>query len=284
MSDHNWELLASGFQLVEGPTLDTDGSLVFSDVMGGGVHRLAADGTVTTLVPKRKVVGGIALHADGGVVFSGRDVQHARDGVSTVLLAIEGLPGFNDMCADAAGRLLVGAVRFRAMDPAAEVVPGELWCIDLDGTARTLYGGVIQANGVAVSADGGTLVHADTRESRLIVHDLHDDASVSNRRHWDLDAGSHPDGLKFDESGAVWVADAHRGRILRLRPDGSIDGIVDVPARTVTSLCFDGDSLIAVTADNSIDPTLGGSIFRTAVGVRGAPVHLARIPVQEATR
>ena len=50
------EMLACGFGLVEGPRVDRDDSLYFSDVHKGGVHRRRADGTIETVVPKRRGV------------------------------------------------------------------------------------------------------------------------------------------------------------------------------------------------------------------------------------
>jgi xylono-1,5-lactonase len=274
----SWELLASGYGLVEGPTVAPDGGLYFSDVLGGGVHHWDPSGSVTTVIPKRKGVGGVALHADGGLVVSGRDVQHVHAGVINGLFAIDGLPGFNDLCTDAAGRVYVGAVRFMVFEPGAVHRPGELWRIDLDGTATELFGDVQHCNGVAVAGDGRTLYHSDTRGARLIVHDLDPDSgAVTNRRHWSTGAGTHPDGLAVDESGAVWVADASGGRVVRFRPDGEIDGQLDVPARMVTSVCFAGPDLVVVTADNTIDPDQRGCVLRTSVGVAGVPIHPARV-------
>ena len=40
------ERLATGYGLIEGPTVEPDGSLLFSDVLGGGVRRLAPDGAI----------------------------------------------------------------------------------------------------------------------------------------------------------------------------------------------------------------------------------------------
>ena len=40
----DWEVLAHGYGLAEAPTIDTDGSVVFSDVLGGGVYRLDGSG------------------------------------------------------------------------------------------------------------------------------------------------------------------------------------------------------------------------------------------------
>jgi xylono-1,5-lactonase len=218
-----WELLASGYGLIEGPTIARDGTLVFSDVLDGGVYRLSNDGVVETVIPKRRGVGGIAEHADGGFVVGGRDLQHVLNGTTRVVLTVDGALGFNDFAADAAGRIYVGSVRYRSLDPTAEPIPGEMWRVDVDGSASMLYGEVQQCNGVAISPDGSTLYHADTRAGCIVVHDLIDDgASVRNRRHWPLGKRSQPDGIAIDVAGAVWVADHGAGRVVRFRPDGSI--------------------------------------------------------------
>ncbi|MGH7934207.1 MAG: SMP-30/gluconolactonase/LRE family protein, partial [Candidatus Binataceae bacterium] len=66
------EMLASGYGLLEGPRVDEQNRLYFSDVPNGGVYRRNPDGKIETLVPKRKGVGGIALNEGGGLVISGR--------------------------------------------------------------------------------------------------------------------------------------------------------------------------------------------------------------------
>ncbi|HEY8121612.1 MAG TPA: SMP-30/gluconolactonase/LRE family protein [Myxococcota bacterium] len=273
-----FELLASGYGLVEGPTVAPDGGLYFSDVLGGGVFLLAASGVITTVVPKRRGVGGIAAHADGGVVCSGRDLVHVKDGVTRTLFAIEGLPGWNDLCTDARGRVYAGAVRFRVFDPGVTVVPGECWRVDGANRASELYADVKHANGIAVSPDGRWLAHSDTRGERVIVHALRPDGTVAERRH--IPVSGHADGLAFDESGAFWVALAGAGRIDRFGVDGAQLGSLVVPARMVTSLCFAGAGLrelIVVTADNSLEPSGKGAVLRTRAPVPGAPVYPARV-------
>ena len=273
-----WEAIASGYGLIEGPTIDVDDSLVFADVLDGGVYRLTAGGAVSTVVPKRRGVGGIAVHADGGLVIGGRDLQFVRDS-SVLLHAIDGALGVNDFCADAAGRIYVGSVRWRSLDPTAEHVPGELWRIDLDGSATVLYDAVQQCNGVRISPNGATIYHSDTRARCLIVHDLSaDGAAATNRRHWSTGDRSHPDGIAIDTDGGVWVADHGGSRVIRLRPDsGEIDRVIAVPTKYVTSLCFWGSDLVVVGADNLLDPPQRGSVFRANVGVTGALVPLAAV-------
>jgi len=97
-----WEVLAHGYGLAEAPTVDVDGTLLFTDVLGGGVYRLGPNGDVTTVVPKRRGVGGLAVHADGGIVCSGRDVIHVRDGRTRTVLHVDDVAGWNDLAIDKA--------------------------------------------------------------------------------------------------------------------------------------------------------------------------------------
>jgi len=177
-----WTTLASGFGLVEGPTVDDAGGCYFSDVLGGGVYHVDADLAVTTVVPKRRGVGGLALHADGGVVCSGRDIVHVRDGDTRTLLAVDGVAGWNDVCTDARGRVYAGALRFAVFDRDATPVPGEAFRIDAAGSATVLYDGIVHANGVALTPDARTIFHSDTRSHRVVVHDLDDDGVVTRKR------------------------------------------------------------------------------------------------------
>lgn len=272
------ETLAYGYGLLEGPRVDDAGNLFFSDVTNGGVYRRTPDGTISTVVPRRRGVGGIALHADGGVVISGKDVCHVKDGTTRVLFRRDDIPGFNDLFTDSAGRVLVGSLRSDPFKPGTRV-PGELWRIDGEGKGVQMYGDVGLTNGIGFSPDGLLLYHADSAAQHLIVHDVAPDGSCRNRRSITISVGG-PDGLAVDEAGAVWVAIYNGGCVARYTPDGKLDRKIDVPAKAVTSLCFGGADrrdLYIVTADNTEDPERKGTVFRTRVDVPGVPVPLARV-------
>jgi gluconolactonase len=243
------------------------------------VYRRGADGAISTVVPKRRGVGGIALHAGGGLVISGRDVCHVHDGTTRILLRRPDIPGFNDLFTDAAGRVYTGSIR---SDPfaAAARIPGECYRIDAEGSATELYRDVGLSNGLGFSPDGRRLYHSETSQRVILVHDMVDEGRTANRRVLATLPTGMPDGLAVDEAGCVWVAAFEGGCVFRYTPDGRIDRWVEVPAQRVTSLCFGGADrrdLYVVTADNTETPPRQGTIFHTRSDVAGLPAPLARV-------
>ena len=278
MASMKFETLATGYGLIEGPRVDGAGNLYFSDVTNGGVFRRRPDGTIDTVVPKRRGVGGIALHADGGIVISGKNICHVKDGATRILLAIDGVPGFNDLFTDAQGRVYTGSMRSNPFSTTGERVMGECYRIDAEGKATELYKGVSLTNGIGFSPDGKTIYHSDTARAQIQVHDLDPAGRAAERTPIRVEGG--PDGLAVDADGGIWVALYEAGALQRYLPSGKPDRRIDVPARAVTSLCFGGADLrdlYVVSADNAVDAKLGGSIFRARSDVAGLPAPFARI-------
>src|SRR6478735_2776395 len=166
------ELLASGYGLVEGPRTDAEDNLYFTDIPGGTVNRRQPDGTIDTLVSGRRMIGGLALHADGGFVMSGPNVAHWRDGEVRVILDVDGVNAFNDIQPDAEGRVYAGAIRSDLTDLRAEKVPGECYRLSPGGGVEELYGGIEVSNGIGLAPDGATLYHVDSTTKGIWAHDL----------------------------------------------------------------------------------------------------------------
>jgi gluconolactonase len=280
------ETMTYGYGLIEGPRVDADGGLYFSDVHNGGVRRLDPDGSIEVVVPKRRGVGGISLHADGGIVLSGKNVCHVRDGETRILYERDDVGGFNDLFVDDAGRVIVGSLRDDPFGSAGkDRKTGDAYRIDAPGQAVTLYTGVGLSNGIGFSPDGRRLYHVDSAINGILVHDVDQDGEVvedSGATFVRLDKGT-PDGLTVDTEGGVWVAVVNEGMVTRFTPEGLPDRQVKVPATFVTSLCFGGpgrNELFVVTADNTDDASRAGTVFKVSadeVGATGLPAPLARI-------
>lgn len=279
--------VATGYGLIEGPVWDPARGLYFSDVINGGVDLLGLDGRIKPVIPKRRGIGGMALHENGGLVVGGRDIAcvSLADGTSRTLLsldAIAGATGFNDLTTDKAGRVYVGSLAYKVFGGEAPR-PGYLHVIDLDGTMRTLSDGILLTNGLGFSADGSRLYHSDARAGLVRVYDVKPDGGVGPWRTFAaLGDGQSavPDGLKVASDGSVWVADAHGGRVAVFNADGTHRHDLAVPLPMVTSVCFGGDDLrdlYIVTGSRGGPHENCGSIFRTRVDVAGLALPLARV-------
>jgi len=92
-------------------------------------------------------------------------------------------------------------------------------------------------NGSALTADGRTLLVAETFGARITAFDVAADGGLGGRRVWAEPGGAasdevdgteettpafRPDGVALDAEGALWVADAGGGRLLRLREGGEV--------------------------------------------------------------
>jgi xylono-1,5-lactonase len=279
--------LASGYGLIEGPVWDPGRGFIFSDVLNGGVYCLDRAGRVSTVVEHRRGIGGIALHQDGGLIVSGRNVAYkgpaARDTV--VLLdrdEHQGIVGFNDLTTDARGRIYVGSLCSSPFDPAQQRTPkpGWLHVIDTDGSSRRIAEGIQLTNGLGFSPDGARLYHSDSRANIVGMYDVRPDGSVGPRRTLARVDEGVPDGLAVSEDGAVWVAAARGSVVIVFEPDGRERERIRCPLPMVTSVCFGGDDLkdlyVVTGAEGAGSPT-AGSIFRLKVAVAGLPVPPARV-------
>jgi sugar lactone lactonase YvrE len=239
------QALATGYGLIEGPVWDPAQGLYFSDVVNGGIHLLDRADRVLPAFPKRRGIGGMARHASGGLVASGREVilVSLADKESRVLLDAKAAPevvGFNDLTTDSRGRVYVGSLAYRVIAGEAPK-PGRLYAIDLDGSARAVSDGIMLSNGLGFSPDGKHLYHSDTGSGLVRAYDVAKDGSVGPWR--TFAAMAMPDGLKVAADGSVWVADAQDGRVAVFEPDGRHRMDIRVPLPMVTSVCFGGDDL-----------------------------------------
>ena len=192
--------ITTGYGLIEGPVWDPDRGLYFSDVLNGGVYLLGNDGQTSQVIQRRRGVGGMALHASGGLVISGRDISYApldeaKSGAVLLSSDAAGGIGFNDLTTDWDGRVYVGSLAFRVFG-GDEPKPGHLHRINLDGTMETLSDGVMLTNGLGFSPDGKRLYHSDSRAPGVRVYDVAADGSVGPWRLFAnlgraLDAGQH---------------------------------------------------------------------------------------------
>ena len=279
------EELATGYGLIEGPVWDDERGLIYSDVVNGGVRALDADGKISTVVPKRRGVGGMAPHAAGGLVIGGREIIYESfDGETHATLLPPDVTdvaiGFNDLTTDEVGRVWVGSLAYRVI-LGEEVRPGHLHVIDLDGSVRTVSDGIILTNGMAFSPDGKTLYHCDARADLIRAYDVAADAEVIGWRVFaEINGASTPDGMAVAEDGSIWVAIADGGKVKVFEPAGAVRTAIPTPLPMVTSVCFGGADLrdfYIVTGSRNGPRENCGTIYRMRTDVSGLPIVPAKV-------
>ena len=169
----------------------------------------------------------------------------------------------NDMVVDGQGRAFVGNFGFDLM-AGAPVEPTVLLRVDPDGAVSQVADDMWFPNGSVITDDGVLLVD-ETFGNRITAFDIGADGALTNRRVWvsfgdlptdrDVQAALGqlkvaPDGCGLDAEGALWVADALAGRVLRLREGGEV--LEELPVGTGVFACMlggqDGRTLFLCTA------------------------------------
>ena len=278
------ETLATGYGLIEGPLWDDARGLLFADVMNGGVRAINERGEISDVVPKRRGVGGMAAHADGGLVLGGKDViVQPPSGAATTLVdasVTDVAIGFNDLTTDHAGRVWVGSLGFRVFS-GEPLRTGHLHVVDVDATVHTVSDDVTLTNGLGFSPDGKQLYHSDSRRNTVRVYDVADDGiSVSPWRPLAVVDGGFPDGLAVAEDGSIWVAVEHGSRVDVFEPDGALRRSIPVSLPMVTSVCFGGADLkdLYIVTGSSGGPSENcGTIYKMQADVAGLPLAAAKV-------
>jgi D-xylonolactonase len=284
-----FEKIVTGFAFLEGPRVDEADVLYFSDVMLGGVHIRATDGTIQTLIPERKWIGGLALNQDGGIICSGHGglaYAHPKSDKSRPLLsAIDGIPinAVNDIQPDGRGGLFFGTYDGAGLLAGRKPQPGALYRLDRDGRVSLLHDGLPMSNGLGLSPDGRRLYHSRTFEG-LFVYRLELDGRIAGETQ--LAEFRDGDGLAVDAEEHIWVCHCRSGEIRRYRPDGAVERAITAPARDVLSLTFGGGDLrdlYVVTAyEGAGNESLGapmsrtGAVYKARSDVAGLPLARTR--------
>jgi sugar lactone lactonase YvrE len=270
------DVLMDGIVFGESPRW-RDGRLWFSDWGAGRVFSVAADGTPTVEAEVNSFPMCIDFLPDGRLlVVSSSDRQVLRrepDGslVRHADLAPVSTKPWNDIVVDRRGNAYVNSIGFDF--PGGEFAPGIVVLVTPDGTVTPVADGLAFPNGMAITADGSTLVVAESYAEQLTAYDIADDGTLTDRRVWAATPGDHPDGICLDEGGAAWYADVGNRHCVRLREGGEVLATVDLDRGAFAcALSRDSDAKLYVVGQDWGGPdAVGGATGQVTVFPAPAP-------------
>lgn len=258
--------IAKGLYL-EGLGADTaTGDVWYSDVIAGGIHRIAPGGTKTSFDTARMWTGGVMMNADGKVLSSGQGgIKWTDPATGKSGWLVDGISGVNEMVYDGSGGLIFGTVDLDRIVAGQEARPSGIFRLNPDRSVTPLAEEIGFVNGIILSADGKRLFYNQTFDA-VYAFDVEGDGRLANRTRL-LDKPDC-DGMAMDADGTLWVTGFQSDHFVRLRPDGALLDAFPVPAGAVTQLRFGG-------ADSR-------NIWFTAVPPEaGEDLKVGRLPTEE---
>jgi len=229
--------LTSGLGLLESPRW-RDGRLWVADWTGGLIRAIDPSGRGADAVQNMLEHRSLPMCFDflpnlpaneGLVLTSSSELALLRLSADGTLARYADLSllspyGYNDIVIDGRGNIYVNNVNFDFAEgnSGGDPAPGFVALVTPDGRARLVTDDLAFPNGMAVTADGATLVVAESYRHRLTAFDIDANGLLSNRRLW-ADLGGHsPDGICLDLDGAAWYADVGDRCCVRVREGGEV--------------------------------------------------------------
>jgi sugar lactone lactonase YvrE len=252
------DILLDGLCFGEGPRWHED-QLWLSDMHAHEVLKVNADGSTEHVVSVENWPSGLGWMPNGDLlVVSMTDRRLLRyDGTDLSVHAdLFELASFhcNDMLVDTQGRTWVGNFGYD-LHAGQPVRSAEIILIPADGSPRIVAQDVIFPNGMAITADGNTLIVAETFAARITAFDISTDGQLSKPRLWADLNGACPDGLCLNTDGTLWLAAPNINQLLHLREGGEILGRVFPHGRPYAcTLGGDNGEQLYITSSETENP------------------------------
>jgi gluconolactonase len=292
--------VAAAVAFTEGPAVDTDGTVYFTDIENDRILRLLHDGSHAVFRTPAGRANGQAFGPDGclyhceGAEFGpggGRRITRTDLRRGTYDVVTDRYRGArynapNDLCFDGRGRLYFTDPRYGSRNDLEMDVEGVYRLDPAGSVTRILEQPAIQRpNGIAVTQDGRLLYIVDSNLSpgghrRVWGFRLSSDGRPRDQRLvFDFSPGRGGDGMELDLDGNLYVAagiNVPRGAfetadypagVYVISPQGELMARIPVAEDPVTNVAFGGPD------GRGLFITAGKSLFETRVDVPGQVAH-----------
>ncbi len=206
-----------------------EGQVWFADWGAHEVVRLGPDGVREVVLTMPTFPFSLDWLPDGRLLVVSSTLQRlGPDGALVEHADLSRLAaGWNELVVDGRGNSYVNEVGFDLMS-GAEPATGTVALVTADGEVRRVADGLWFPNGMALTADGRTLVVAESYRNRLTAFDVDARGDLGGRRVWADCGDGVPDGICLDAEEACWYADVPNRRCVRVAEGGTVLATVDV--------------------------------------------------------
>jgi sugar lactone lactonase YvrE len=233
-------LLAEGFVFAEGPRWH-EGRLWFSDMHGEAVYGTTLEGrtTLELSLPGQKPSGLGFLPSGSVLIVSMAERRVLRldpDGTTSVHADLAGLVAdeLNDMVVAHDGTAYVGSYP-------SERGTGVLVRVTPDGVSKIVADRLDFPNGTVISADGRTLIVAESIGRQFTAFDIDGAKDLSGRRVLATTGDAAPDGIALDAEGGIWAGYPLAHEFRRVLPGGEVTDRIPMGEKMAIACALGGD-------------------------------------------
>ncbi len=287
--------------LLEGPAVDGDGNLFFSDIIGNQIYRLTVAGSLSIFRSDSGRTNGNTFDGEGRLIScegaefgpSGRrrlvrtDLKTGNIEILTEHFDGKRYNSPNDVVVDAVGRIWFTDPFYSDDRSMLELDVEAVYRIDGDGVVTRVLSQpqIERPNGLALTPDAQRLYVIDSHtrpggNRKVWSFDVSSDGSLTGQRLvFDFGHGRGGDGMRLDEHGNLWIAAGinyprHSGEtadvkagIYVITPDSQLLGCIPIPEDVCTNLTFGG------LRCQTLYVTSGKSIFTIPLAVAGYSLY-----------
>lgn len=237
--------VVNGLEGAEGPIYDHTGRWFVVSSAGAVVQVDPRTGAAREHCRTEGIPAGLQVDAENHLWLIDAELGVLRidpDGEATAICTSQyGMPlrGCNDGALDDRGNLYFTVPN----GSDARSRHGRVCCRLVNGELITVAEGFAFCNGLAVSADGGTLVVAETWTKQLTAFDIVEPGVLRRRRRFASLPGEHecgPDGIDFDAEGRLISTNYGNAELDVFDASGRLLERIDLPFGQVSNLHLGG--------------------------------------------
>ncbi len=219
------ELLLDGLMFPEGPRWH-QGKLWFTDQHAKNIKTVDCNGNSQLIAELSDLPGGLGWLPDGRLLVVSMCQRQLLVLEQEELKLFSDLSKYasfhcNDLLVDQQGRSYVGNFGYD-LHAGATLSTAEIIMVSAEGHPQTVSSEVVFPNGMVVTADGNTLIVAETFASRLSSFSIQADGTLGKRELWADLGEALPDGICLDQENCIWVACPNTGDVIRVDKGGRV--------------------------------------------------------------
>ena len=263
------EKLAGGFVFTEGPAVDAEGNVFFTDIPNNRIHKWSLDGKLSTFRENSGGANGLFFDEGGNLLAceggGRRLVSISRKGELTVLAdKYEGkrFNSLNDLWINLKGGVYFTDPRYGGRDNMEQ--GGEhVYYLSADRKKVVrVIDDMVRPNGLIGTPDGKSLYVTDHGDRNTFVYTVNSDGTLSNKKPF---APEGSDGMTMDNEGNVYLT---TGTVSVYNKQGRKIQAIEVPERP-SNVTFGGKDRMTLFI------TARKSLYSVRMQVRGVKLGAA---------